>query len=322
MQQLRDSAALNAVLLFLRLTNGSIFLAHGWDKIRDIPKLVQGLAGLGIPFAGFFGPVVAGVEVFGGIFLMLGILSRLSALGHACTMVVAILTVHKPWLYGLTSELGMQFPLALLASSLVLIVLGGGAYSLGRLLLRAYEQHAPKRLSTRQQSPAMAFLQRHTGIQLLLAAAAGGLLMVGVSCTMSSAHNRAPDAQATTAAVVNAERELWSRFKKHDLPGMTEMMDQDFTAFSGGMPKRLDGIAAEEAHARYFLDDLKGEVLEYNILDPRVQKFGDVAVLTYHFAVNVTMLGKRHEQTGKDTSVWVWRGTAWKQTHYHYTYNP
>jgi putative oxidoreductase len=313
---------LNAVLLLLRVTNGSIFMAHGWDKILDVPKFVQGLAGLGVPFAGFFGPLVAGVEFLGGLLLLLGVLSRLAALGHTCTMLVAILTVHKPWLYGLTSEQGMQFPLSLLAGSLVLLVLGGGAYSVGRLLSRGRRLPRAAWLSKWRRIPAIAVLQRYTGVLLVVLAAASSLLllMVGQSCSPSSAYGNSSNEQAATAEVVSAERELWSRFKKHDVEGMLEMMDRDFTAFSGGMPKRLDGPAAEEAHARYFLDDLKGEVLRYDILDPRVQNFGDVAVLTYHFAVNVTMLGKMQAQTGKDTSVWVRRGKTWKQVHYHYDY--
>jgi putative oxidoreductase len=75
---------------------------------------------------------VAFVEFFGGIAILLGLLTRLAALGVGATMVVAILTVHLK--NGFFAPTGVEFPLALLASAIALIITGAGAFSLDAVI--------------------------------------------------------------------------------------------------------------------------------------------------------------------------------------------
>ncbi len=143
-----SAAVSNLALLFLRISNGAIFISHGWQKLSDMPFFVHGLSQIGINPAGFWGPVAALCEFVGGLCLILGLASRLAALSHAVIMIIAILAVHTPWKYGLTGDRGMEFPLVVLAGSLVVITFGSGKYSLSRVLLqdRAYDQQ-PRRLA-------------------------------------------------------------------------------------------------------------------------------------------------------------------------------
>src|SRR5262245_15134689 len=79
-------------LLVLRVAMGVAFILHGWPKIQqpfdwippamNIPDYLQFLAALS--------------EFGGGIALVLGLLTRLFALGLAITMAVAVLKVHIP----------------------------------------------------------------------------------------------------------------------------------------------------------------------------------------------------------------------------------
>lgn len=74
-------------------------------------------------------------EFFGGIALVLGLLTRPAALVLAFTMLVAILTVHIG--NGLfISNNGYELGLALLAGSLALTFQGGGRWSLDRLIVQ------------------------------------------------------------------------------------------------------------------------------------------------------------------------------------------
>jgi len=113
--------------LFLRLTVGAVFIAHGAQKLFGAfggPGL-KGFAGMmghmGLKPAMAWAILVAVVEFAGGIFLVLGIMTRLSALLIGGVMVVAILGVHLN-----AGFFGFEFPLVLLGACISLLLTGGG----------------------------------------------------------------------------------------------------------------------------------------------------------------------------------------------------
>jgi putative oxidoreductase len=127
--------------LALRLPLGIIFAAHGAQKLfgwfggYGLEGTGQWMESIGLGPGVLMAALSGSAEFFGGLALILGLLTRPAALVLAGTMVVAILTVHIS--NGLfMSNNGYEFGLALLAGAVSLLISGGGRASVDRLLAK------------------------------------------------------------------------------------------------------------------------------------------------------------------------------------------
>lgn len=139
----------------LRLVAGILFAAHGAQKLfawfggYGLEGTGQWMASIGLE-PGYLMALMAGsAEFFGGIFLLLGLLTRPTALVLAFTMLVAIFAVH--FQNGLfMSNNGYEFALSLFAISVALVFQGGGKFSLDRILSTQLSRQSSVKLRTAQ----------------------------------------------------------------------------------------------------------------------------------------------------------------------------
>jgi putative oxidoreductase len=140
-----------------RVVLGLVFFAHGaqkmlgWYRGPGLNATLQVMTQqLRIPSP--LAVLVISAEFFGGLGLIVGLLSRLAALGIALTMIGAIAMVHSR--YGLFMDWhgnqkghGIEYHLMAIALALIVIVKGAGSLSLDYAL---YE-HQTAESSTLQQ---------------------------------------------------------------------------------------------------------------------------------------------------------------------------
>lgn len=124
-------------LLLLRLVLGAVFVARGYQH-----WFAQGMAATGREFAAHGVPVpqvsaylVGTVELIGGAFLAVGLLTTIVASVLALLVLAAGYVVHLG--NGFFAEAGgVEYPLVLAASLLILVVFGTGRASLDGVLTR------------------------------------------------------------------------------------------------------------------------------------------------------------------------------------------
>ncbi|MGH3545375.1 MAG: DoxX family protein [Mycobacteriales bacterium] len=118
--------------LILRVALAVVFIAHGWDDIETgVGTNVENHRGAGIPLPEISAYFTAYMELFGGILLALGALTRLAASGLAFVMLGAWYFVHRG--NGLFVDSGgSEFVLVLGAIAAALVLTGAGRFSIDR----------------------------------------------------------------------------------------------------------------------------------------------------------------------------------------------
>jgi putative oxidoreductase len=121
--------------LLARLTVGVVFVGTGWGKLHGLDDVTRYFSELHIPAPHFNAVLAASAELFCGLALLFGVLTRLAAIPLITTMVVAILTAKRQQIDGVSALLGFE-ELSYLTLFVWLALAGPGAVSLDHLLAR------------------------------------------------------------------------------------------------------------------------------------------------------------------------------------------
>src|SRR5712671_3834007 len=132
------------VVTIVRIVLGVVFFAHGAQKalgwfggagLQSTVRTFREHLRIPAPLA----VLSVAAEFLGGLGLIVGLLSRIAALGIAVVMIVALLAVHwkfgffMNW-YGNKQGQGIEYHILVLALALAVIIKGGGAFSLDQVL--------------------------------------------------------------------------------------------------------------------------------------------------------------------------------------------
>ncbi|HXG16330.1 MAG TPA: DoxX family protein [Calidithermus sp.] len=127
-------------LTAIRVVMALIFIHAGYMKVLGggMEGAVQFFTKVGIPAPGIMAPFVGGLELFGGVLLLVGILARWLGLLFAIEFVVATFYVKLP----ATGWAQSRLDLMLLAGALALFLAGPGRAAVDRMWL---EKERPAR---------------------------------------------------------------------------------------------------------------------------------------------------------------------------------
>jgi putative oxidoreductase len=128
------------LLFFMRFVWGIQLMQAGLGKLFNIQLPIGYFTSLGIPFPVENAWLVSFTETFGGIFLAFGLLTRLTAIPLIINFIVAYITTEQKGIGELlgfdSSDFCADTAFPYLATALVVLIFGPGAYSVDYLITR------------------------------------------------------------------------------------------------------------------------------------------------------------------------------------------
>ena len=120
-------------LLFVRLYWGWQLAQSGWGKLHHLSNVAEYFGTLGLAMPAQMAVFIACVELFGGIFLALGLLSRITGLVLTVNMIMAYVIGDHDALLSFFSDPDKFIaaaPFAFLIVTLIVLIFGAGKISL------------------------------------------------------------------------------------------------------------------------------------------------------------------------------------------------
>ena len=127
-------------------------------------------------------------------------------------------------------------------------------------------------------------------------------------------------AQQADADVIATERAALERWGEGDPDGFLTTYAPEITYFSPTEERRVDGLPAMTA----LIAPVRGKIRvdRFEMLEPKVQRYGDIAVLTYR------IVNYQKRQDGSEVQTTRWNSTAvfrrvdgrWRTIHSHFSY--
>jgi ketosteroid isomerase-like protein len=153
-------------------------------------------------------------------------------------------------------------------------------------------------------------------IHFLLVAAVIGLGLFAANTTSAEMSQ-----QSIANQIIAREKASVEAWRRKDKAFFADYLADDATFFDSQSPyletePKENFLPKFEQYAEMF------KINDFQMFNPRVQIYGDTAVLTYNSSQSVSFGGQPLSYTAKVTSVYVKQGNTWRVVHSHETMNP
>src|ERR1700739_2215016 len=138
-------------LLFVRLYWGWQLAESGWGKLHHLSNVAEYFGTLGLPMPAQMAVFIACVEFFGGIFLALGLVSRMTGLVLTVNLTMAYVIGDREALLSFFSDPDKFIaaaPFAFLIVALIVLLFGAGRISVDTALEFFYGSSRMKQASS------------------------------------------------------------------------------------------------------------------------------------------------------------------------------
>ena len=155
---------------------------------------------------------------------------------------------------------------------------------------------------------------------LALFAAVWGVSVISGYAEAASASTVLQRNEEIARAVIAREKASVEAWQRKDKAFFADFLTEDMTNFTATNPyldsdPKTNFIPKFEQYAEMY------KVLDFQMYNPRVQVYGDTAILAYNNSSLVSMGGRTMNFTGKVTVIYVKQGNTWRVAHFHESMN-
>lgn len=150
------------------------------------------------------------------------------------------------------------------------------------------------------------------------------VILSGIAILPSTSYGQAVTAQQTSDEIIGIVKAQWAA-EIADPANVTEQfknISDEYTEFNGDYSTRLEGKALLVRLAEAGSKD-PGRTLAGEMLNPKVQVYGDVAILSYNYAgLSKNKDGEVKPIRAKSTRVYAKQAGKWKLVHANFAPDP
>ena len=152
-------------------------------------------------------------------------------------------------------------------------------------------------------------------IVVVLVAAAGRRSLFATSAAAD------PEPQNVASQIIAREKASYEAWQHKDKSFWGDYLTDEATYFGPDSPylevdPKVNFVPKFEQYAEAF------KLLDFQMYNPHVQVYGDIAILTYNLAQAQSVGGRMTVSTGKVSRVYVKQGGTWRVVHAHESVNP
>lgn len=117
--------------------------------------------------------------------------------------------------------------------------------------------------------------------------------------------------------LIELEQKQAEAFNRGDLEEVLAYFDPALVGFSSTRHERIHGLQALRETFEYYLK--RAEKVTYEIQEPEAIIYGDTAIVTFYWTVELVSSGKTTSVHGRGTHVYLRRHDQWKVVHEHFS---
>jgi ketosteroid isomerase-like protein len=148
------------------------------------------------------------------------------------------------------------------------------------------------------------------------------LALAGSLLTFGTAQAQQPPAKSAADEIVTLTKAQWAAENQKNIAEAMKSLADDYTEFNSDAATRIEGKALATRLGEAAVKD-SGVPLASEMLNPKVQVYGDVAILSYnYFGVTQGKDGKLETSRAKSTRVYIKQAGQWKLVHANFGADP